>query len=460
MSKNCLSFLLDSFLFLSECVAEGYSKYQDSEITSELEKYRNFVLENIENIQNEIKHTHDKLNISIETFNELPTEDVYKQLVLYMDQVVIPDPLFELTEERNPFSETVGQYMGLQKTSGIERQKLTDVINYIKCIFPLIESGFVVMLPVSLMHEAPKEIGINYSPTSFSDIIPIPILEFYRSIAKVHNLEKSDTGLRMDPSKPLMLGTQIYIDFPCDIKSNGCIYQYMLPEVVEYDEETRKALFRMYIPDTIDAPTFNAWVNQSINQAANHHFKEKYSELVLARKSGCMYLARSPLTAHVLQMAIEKPSKDAELSTMALQLDLPVLSQLPITDILDIRKNYSEAFHNFRNELNARLIGLDSIDDTDTFRRQLVSISYELNNLQVKEVEKEYRKITRTLKLDALALTGSLIATFATGSITAVGAAGAFVKGISDIGKYYTDVHEHNGLFLWKLNNQAKKYEV
>lgn len=460
MSKNCLSFLLDSFLFLSECVAEGYSKYQDSEITSELEKYRNFVLENIENIQNEIKHTHDKLNISIETFNELPTKDVYKQLVLYMDQVVIPDPLFELTEERNPFSDTVGQYMGLQKTSGIERQKLTDVINYIKCIYPLIESGFVVMLPVSLMHEAPKEIGINYSPTSFSDIIPTPILEFYRSIAKVHNLEKCDTGLRMDPGKPLMLGTQIYIDFPCEIKSNGCIYQYMLQEVVEYDEETRKALFRMYIPDTIDAPTFNAWVNQSINQAANHHFKEKYSELVLARKSGCMYLARSPLTAHILQMAIEKPSKDAELSTMALQLDLPVLSQLPITDILDIRKNYGEAFHNFRNELNARLIGLDSIDDTDTFRRQLASISYELNNLQVKEVEKEYRKITRTLKLDALALTGSLIASFATGSITAVGAAGAFVKGISDIGKYYTDVHEHNGLFLWKLNNQAQKYEV
>ena len=48
MSKSCLSFLLDSFLFLSECVAEGYSKYQDSEITSELEKYRTFVLKNIE----------------------------------------------------------------------------------------------------------------------------------------------------------------------------------------------------------------------------------------------------------------------------------------------------------------------------------------------------------------------------------------------------------------------------
>ena len=145
---------------------------------------------------------------------------------------------------------------------------------------------------------------------------------------------------------------------------------------------------------------------------------------------------------------------------MALQLDLPVLNQLPITDILNIRNNYGEAFHNFRNELNSKLLSLDSIDNVESFRRQLDTISYELNNLQVKEVEKEYRKISRTLKLDALALTGSLIASFATGGITAVGAAGAFVKGISDIGKYYTDVHEHNGLFLWKLNNQAKKYEV
>lgn len=460
MSINCLSFLLNSFLYSNGCVDSEYSKYQDKQINSELQKYREFVLGNYVDIQNEIKHTHDKLNISIETFSELPTEDVYKQLVLYMDQVVIPDPLFELTEERNPFSDTVGQYMGLQKTSGVERQKITNVINYIKCIAPLIESGFVVMLPVSLMHEAPKNIGVNYSPTSFSDVIPAPILDFYRSIAKVYNLEKCDTGLRMDPNKPLTLGTQIYVDFPDDIKSNGNMYQYMLQEVVEYDENTGKALFRMHIPETISKETFDLWVNQSINQAANHHFNEKYAELVLAQTCGCMYLSRSPLTAKILQMAIEKPSKDMELSSMALQLDLPVLNQLPLTDILNIRNNYGEAFHNFRNELNSKLLSLDSIDNAESFRRQLDTISYELNNLQVKEVEKEYRKISRTLKLDALALTGSLIASFATGGITAVGAAGAFVKGISDIGKYYTDVHEHNGLFLWKLNNQAKKYEV
>ena len=139
---------------------------------------------------------------------------------------------------------------------------------------------------------------------------------------------------------------------------------------------------------------------------------------------------------------------------------MPVIDQLPITDILEIRNNYGDAFHNFRNELNAKLVRVDSIKDPDVFRQQLDAISYELNNIQVKEIEKEYRKINRTLKLDVLALTGSLIISFATGGITTVSAAGAVVKGMSDLGKYYTDVSEHNGLFLWKLNDRAKKYRL
>ncbi len=459
MSKKCIEFLSESFLYLSSAVDSNYSAYKDEVIIDELQKYREHILKNIQNINDEIKHTHDKLNISVETFERLPTEDLYKQLVLYLDQVVIPDPLFELTEHKNSFSDIMGEYIGLKRTSGIDREKVVDTINYIKCIAPLIDFGFVIVMPISLMHEGPKEIPINYSPNAFSDVIPSPILNYYRSIAKVYNLEKSEKGLTMDPKKPLILGTQIYVDFLNDVKSNGHLYQYMEQEIVGFDEKTSRAKLRMYVPDTISEDVFKHWVNQSINQAANHHFNAKYSELILAQKCGCMYLSRSLLTAKVLQMAIEKPSKDAELTTMAMQLDLPVMDSLPITDILEIRKNYGEAFHNFRNELNSKLVGLDSIEDTDTLKRQLNNITYELNNLQVKEVEKEYRKIKRTLRFDALAGTGSLIVSFATGGITAVGAAAMFVKGIADVNKYYTDVKEHNGLFLWKMNKQARKYD-
>ena len=67
MSTKCISFLMNSFLYLSDAVENNYSTYQDKEIISELQKYREYVLENIEDIQREVKHTHDKLNINIDS---------------------------------------------------------------------------------------------------------------------------------------------------------------------------------------------------------------------------------------------------------------------------------------------------------------------------------------------------------------------------------------------------------
>ena len=64
------------------------------------------------------------------------------------------------------------------------------------------------------------------------------------------------------------------------------------------------------------------------------------------------------------------------------------------------------------------------------------------------------------MKLDALAMSGSLVASFTTGGLTPIGAVAAFVKGISDVSKYYTEVHENIGFFLWKINKLAEKYQV
>lgn len=460
MANNCMEFLMDSFLYWSDAIDSNYLEYNDKEIIAELQRYRQHVLSNIEKIKAEIQHANDKLNINIETFNTPPDEKLYKQLILYMDQVIIPDPLFELTEERNSLSDTFGEYIGIQKSQSFNREKLVDVINYIKCISPMIEIKFIIMIPISLLHEAPKEIPINYSETAFSDIIPTPILKYYQSIAKVFNVERNNHQLVVKKGDALKLGTSICVDFPDDMKSSSCIYQYMIQEIIEYNNKTGEAKIRMSIPSSIDDITFNAWVKQSINQAANNHFSSKFSELAFAKKMGCMYLTRSSLTAEVLHMAFEDSTKESELANMAMKLDLPVVDQLPLLDIIDIRNNYGEAFHNFRNELNSKLIGLDSIDDPDELKRQLNKMAYELSVVQIEDVKKEYRKISRTLKLDLLACTGSLIASFVTGGLTAVGAAAAFIKGISDIAKYYTNVNEHNGLFLWKLSGQANKYKL
>ena len=52
MSKNCLEFLFNSFLFetgLSSCL---YYNYSDNQIMLELQKYREYVINNFEEIKN------------------------------------------------------------------------------------------------------------------------------------------------------------------------------------------------------------------------------------------------------------------------------------------------------------------------------------------------------------------------------------------------------------------------
>lgn len=173
-----------------------------------------------------------------------------------------------------------------------------------------------------------------------------------------------------------------------------------------------------------------------------------------------MYLTQSDLTAKVISMSLEKPSIESQLASLAMNIDLPVTDPIPLQELISIRNNYGEAFQNFRTELNAKLLAIDSLTDSELLQKELDKISYELMNTQVEEVSKEYRKIMRTLELDAFAMVGSLIASIPTGGLTAVGCAAAFVKGVSDVGKYLNGVHENNGFFLWKVRKEADKYKL
>jgi hypothetical protein len=460
MSQKSIDFLLGSFLYEDKLIDECFSSISESDLYNELQLYREYICLNYTEIIKCIRRDNDALNICIESFNDLPAENLYKQLALYMDQVVIPDPLFELTENRPESQKVFSKFMGFNENGKINRKSVSIAVKYIKKIYPLISSDFVKLLPISLIYETPKELPILYSPTSFADELPKEISEYYHSIARVCNVERKDGCLQFKPDIPLVLGTTIYVMFPEDERLNGGMFQFLESKVVSLNEKTGLVKMGYHIPNEISDTEFNSWVMQSINRAAIHHFTDKYNELILSKKIGCMFLSQSQLTSNVLQMSIQKPSTDTKLASLAMNFDLPIFSQVTLEDIINIRKNYGEAFHNFRTELNAKLLCISDIENHTELQKQINRISYELNNIQVKEVEKEYRKINRTLGIDAAILTGSLLTSFLTGGLTLVGAAAAAAKGGLDSAKYFTDIREHNGFFLWKLNKQASKYEV
>lgn len=173
----------------------------------------------------------------------------------------------------------------------------------------------------NLMDEGKKIIITN----NFSKSLPQPIMEFLKKNVQVHNTVRMDGGLRVELDKPLTRGTGLFIHFPdCGFK-NGEIVQYQESEVVDFDENTRRATFRFFTPDNISQDTFNIWLDQSVNKACLHMYDETFQEVYLASRLNTMYLTQSTLKAQLLSKEMGKQSVDSQIANMALRLDVPVL---------------------------------------------------------------------------------------------------------------------------------------
>ena len=122
------NFLTESFLFNDTGIQDGFKDYSDKQIKSELDKYRNYILSNMDSIRNEIILDKRMIKVTIESFDNRPSEEYLKQLVLYIDCVLIADPLFELTEEKSDAYEVISEYMGKKKHKDIDRSALCEAL--------------------------------------------------------------------------------------------------------------------------------------------------------------------------------------------------------------------------------------------------------------------------------------------------------------------------------------------
>lgn len=458
MSKVAIDFLENSFLFDSRCEKEEYSRFSDDDIVKELEKYRNHIQNELSNAVSTIDKSKAHINTVIDSFGSMPNMSDYKKMALYLNQVIVPDPLFRFAEGKNNSSEAFNTFMGLNPSSAIDRKDLIEIVQYFKRISLLIKSGFVVTLPLSQLHEQGETIPITASKTGFYDELPKEIIDFYRSSAHVCNITKQHDNYVIDYKSPLHTGTCIKVFFGDPSDNAGSCFQYMNAKCIG-DDGNGKLILRNTIPESMDEHTFKVWVDQSINQAGIHHFQERSAELFFANHIGCMYSTNSSFTANMLNCVLIEDNKGKRASA-ALKMDLPVFYELPLEDIIEIRSNYGSAFERFRNDLNKKLSELDDISDKELFLRKIHEIEQELFETSIKSVDDERRKIKHFLKWDTAVAIGTLAANYTLGGLTVVGVIGAVANGVKDLAKYSAEIKEHNGFFLWKLKERADKYSV
>lgn len=456
MANIAFDFLTESFLFDNSYINDNFRTLSEDKLQAELQKYREHIHKNFENIVQEVKNNNE-LNVCIESEGELPNEQLLKQLALYLDKIAVADPVFELTEIKSEMHAPMSTLMGLNPTCEIDRKRLAFSVKYMKWSTPLVTTQFLKYIPISLIHEPPKNLPILYSEDNFSSELSKEMYSFFYEKAIVSNVIRENGTMRYNEGDKLDLGTTIAINFDREHIRQGRFYQYVESKFRHFNEKTCEFKVMHYIPDTISDSDFKAWVQNSINRAAISEFHTTLNEAILARKLQCMYMAKSQFTSELLSQTMTKKSIDSELANLSMNLELPVINGISIGDLVSIRHDNGEAFHNFRTELNSKLLELRNLTDKEELQRALENISYEMNNTQVSEVKKEYKKIIRSLSVDTALLTGSLITSFFTGGATLIGAAGAIAKGGADYVKYLNEVKENNGYFLWKLNHKNKQ---
>jgi len=459
MSHINFDFLTESFLFGSG-LEDKFSSLSDRELEKELNRYREYVISNMEKIRREIIFDSKKISVTIESFSERPSEELLKQLALYVDVISISDPLFELTEKKSTSTKVMAEYYGMSSDEAIDREKLVAALKYMKGSTILIVCNFVKYIPISYLHEAPLNVPITYDANNYSKSLPEPIMKFLKKNIQVHNTVRTDGGLCVEFDKPLTKGTGLFIHFPdCGVRS-GEIVQYQESKVVHFDESTGRATFRFFTPNNISQDIFNIWLEQSVNKACLHIYDETFQEMYLASRLNTMYLTQSALKAQMMSLEMGKQSVDTKIANMALQLDVPILVNSKISDIISIRNDYGESFANFRTELGAKLLHLSHIMDDEQLANELQEVSYTINETYINQINQETRSLIRSLGIETAIATGSLITNnmmSGNNMLSLIATSIAAIGGVKDTVKLFGDVRERPGYFLWKLNKENKR---
>lgn len=453
MSKQILEFAKKSPLFKNKHFENHYQGWSEQKLRQELAEYRNFCLHAITFERNE-----EPTNLSIltEGFRSfLPNKSLLKQCALYLDEIIINDPLFDQAYPRNEDHKAVNTFFDMEN-SEINRPQVAAAVNFIKDFEYSIKTGFVTFVPLSYFHEPPKEIPVFFPENLFSNLLPPDLLKFFRANVQVRPLYKSDHGWLVGKSQDLKPCRAISIQFGND-HSSDMIYFLHEQEVVSIDEDTGKVEFAMRMP--LHPPRvslFENWINQSINKTAHNVFTRVFDEIEIANRMRANYLTTSTFVADLLSKTIPTTSDalQPDVTNIVLDINLPVLEGLSLDKILEIRKKDGEVFKNFRLDLEKKLRMLRRIDDPHKLRVEIKNVSHELAEVQVNEINKKISKIKRRMVSDAFILVGGLTTIFQAEGIGIPLLTYGMSKGYQTYNEYMTEIKENPAFFLWKLKNE------
>lgn len=454
MGTVLYNFLNESFLFDGKHIADNFSKFTEQELRTELSNYREFCLDNITQLTEEVSPAGEAPSVfSGKSKSDL---DSLKTTALYIEKHIIDDPLFEMSHEIDDVRDTISQSLGFSPNS-LNKPRISEVLQYLKSLTPMIAADYVKLLPISRIYEPPKELGIRYTENYFSDLLPPQVMDFLHKKQVVRSLRKADEGWEvLDDAKP---SRGIIIEFDGHPEDEGA-HIFHLQEVVPLRlGDDGKMQVRITLPETPpDTAYFNAWVLQSKNSSAHDFYNKTLTELAIGSQLNAMFYTDSTMKFDLLNfLGAQHPSIQEHTAQSLLNIDLPFLNNIEAESLMRLRIDEGESFQAFRDALERGFRSLRTENDADKLRQKTEDLVHELTEVQVREIDRKVKSLQRTGLAEASTVVLGLAGAVHTAGWSLLAAATAAFQGYKTFEQYRRDVKLNPGYFLWKLKKQSSE---
>jgi hypothetical protein len=179
MSRDAFDFLTESILWSESDRSDEFAALRDDEIKTELGRYRAHVLARPTPVASDLA-----VAMSAREYRA-PSEGLLKRSVLYSNEVLLPDPVFELSDWTRDHLFVPGM------RERAPRAELAAAARFMHRLTPLVRMGRVRFVPTTRVHEGPERPVLVHAEDAFASLVPERLREWFRSRAVIRKVARS-----------------------------------------------------------------------------------------------------------------------------------------------------------------------------------------------------------------------------------------------------------------------------
>lgn len=468
MSKNLYDYLHDSLLFRDDMLDTSFDGVSDKQLRAELRRYRAHVESRGNDILQEAAAPDSELSAYCEgRVGLLPPDVTLKRAALYLERIILGDPLFPLTWEESTAAKSMRPLLGFSDEEPIAREHVVAACRYMKRVVPLVAGNFLKFVPSMRLDDPQPYVPLTLPENWNADILPEPLMTWLRAHAIVRGAKRGPDRVlsietRRDPTKPLAPCRCIVVDFPGLMQENRAfVYHLHQAEFVKIEEESGQFQALITLPDEPpDHDHFAAWVFQSLNTAAGEVYVDLARDVSRARLLGSRYMTASSTTAELLDLQLEAGETRRDLAGdvagLTLELDLDVVDGASFEALMEARTNYGESFSALRGVLERELKAVRMVTDAEKRKQALEDLAYRLRTTEVADARRAIGRLKTRLFGEAVVQVATAVASVVLSPLSVLGSLVTLPRGIAAVVEARAAVRDSPGYFLLRLKQDRR----